>query len=103
MNTLLIDTTDRNEVKITIKTSHGNFEKVGVRTGEADITLLTIEKLLQELDLNISEIDDIQIKEGPGSFTGIRIGVSIANTLSFSLKKSVNNKEPGEIAEPIYN
>ena len=103
MNTLFIDSTSRNEVKITIKTSRGNFEKIGARTTEADVTLLTIEKLLQESGLNINEIDDIQIKEGPGSFTGIRIGVSIANTLSFALEKPVNNKELGGIAEPIYN
>lgn len=103
MSTLLIDTTDRNEVKITIKTSHGNFEKIGAREGEADVTLLTIEKVLREANVSLSEIQDIQIKEGPGSFTGVRIGVSIANTLSFSLKKSVNEKVLGEIVEPIYN
>lgn len=103
MKTLFIDTTDRNEVKVTIKTPRGNFEKIGMRTTEADITLLTIEKLLQESGLNINEIDDIQIKEGPGSFTGVRIGVSIANTLSFALKKSINEKALGEIIEPVYN
>jgi len=103
MNTLLIDTTDRNEVKITIKTPRGNFEKIGLRTTEADITLLTIEKLLQESGIKINEIDDIQIKEGPGSFTGVRIGVSIANTLSFALSKSVKEKALGETVEPIYN
>lgn len=103
MNILLIDTTDRNEVKITIKTSRGNFEKIGVREGEADVTLLTIEKVLREANVGLSEIQDIQIKEGPGSFTGIRIGVSIANTLSFALSKSVNEKTLGELVEPIYN
>jgi tRNA A37 threonylcarbamoyladenosine modification protein TsaB len=103
MKTLFIDTTDRNEVRITIKTPRGNFEKIGLRTTEADITLLTIEKLLQESGFSINEIDDIQIKEGPGSFTGVRIGVSIANTLSFALKKPTNNKDLGEIVEPIYN
>ena len=103
MNTLLIDTTDRNEVRIKVKTPHGNFEKVGAREGEADITLLTIEKILREANISLSEIHDIQIKEGPGSFTGIRIGISIANTLSFVLGKSVNEKTLGEIVEPVYN
>ena len=103
MNTLLIDTTDRNTVKIRVTTPRGNFEKVGAREGEADITLLTIEKILREANISLSEIHDIQIKEGPGSFTGIRIGISIANTLSFALKKSVNEKTLGEIVEPVYN
>lgn len=103
MNTLLIDTTDRDKVKIIIKTKTGKFEKIGARTTDADVTLLTIERFLTDLSLNLTDIDKIQVKEGPGSFTGVRIGVSIANALSFAFNKSVNGQKLGKIAEPVYD
>lgn len=103
MNILSIDTTDRNEVKISIQTQTEKFEKIGIRNTEMDVTLLTIEKVLTESGLKISDIDEIQVKEGPGSFTGVRVGVSIANALSFTSTKSVNGKKLGNIAEPVYD
>ena len=44
-----------------------------------------IENMLNISDLNINEIDLIAVCEGPGSFTGIRCGVTVAKTLAFLL------------------
>lgn len=41
---------------------------------------------LEELGLNFSEIDRIAVTIGPGSFTGIRVALSIAKALGYSLK-----------------
>lgn len=38
------------------------------------------------------DITEIAVNQGPGSFTGTRIGVAIANALGFSLGLKVNNK-----------
>lgn len=46
-----------------------------------------IEELLQKVDLKASNIDRIAVSEGPGSYTGVRIGVTIAKTLAWTLKK----------------
>lgn len=40
---------------------------------------------LKEAKIAISDINEIIVCNGPGSFTGIRIGVTIAKTLAFTL------------------
>ena len=41
------------------------------------------------VNFTLKDIDKIFIVNGPGSFTGIRVGVSIAKTISWSLKKDI--------------
>ncbi|KEY91094.1 hypothetical protein CF67_04088 [Candidatus Photodesmus blepharus] len=43
-----------------------------------------VDEVLKEANVNLSEIDAIAYNRGPGSFTGIRIGVSIAKGLGFA-------------------
>lgn len=47
-----------------------------------------IEKL-KSLGKKIEDIDYIAIFEGPGSFTGLRIGVAVANSLAESLGRPI--------------
>ena len=46
-----------------------------------------IEEVLTRVQLKPAQIDAIAVSEGPGSYTGVRIGVSIAKTLAWTLKK----------------
>lgn len=48
-----------------------------------------VEHLLKNTDLAPKDMDAIAVSVGPGSFTGIRIGVSAAKGLAFSLDKPV--------------
>ncbi|WP_335872635.1 tRNA (adenosine(37)-N6)-threonylcarbamoyltransferase complex dimerization subunit type 1 TsaB [Bacillus sp. 2205SS5-2] len=45
-----------------------------------------IEHLLKECDWTPKELEKIVVAKGPGSYTGVRIGVTIAKTLAWSLK-----------------
>ena len=45
---------------------------------------------LKEQNLSFSDITTITVNPGPGTFTGTRIGVSIANALGFALNLPVN-------------
>ena len=44
-----------------------------------------IENILKEGNISKSEIDAIAVSKGPGSYTGLRIGVSAAKGLAFAL------------------
>src|SRR5690606_17037777 len=46
-----------------------------------------IEELFETVKLQPKDIDAIAVSEGPGSYTGVRIGVTIAKTLAWTLKK----------------
>jgi len=55
----------------------------------SEIMLPEIDRLLQQSKLNLSDIDIFAISSGPGSFTGVRIGVSLIKGLSFMSGKPV--------------
>lgn len=48
-------------------------------------TMPAIEELLKKADIKPNEIDAITVANGPGSYTGVRIGVTIGKTLAWTL------------------
>lgn len=55
----------------------------------SSLTLVKIEELFTRLNIKPNEIDKILVVNGPGSFTGIRVGVTIAKTYAYSLQKPI--------------
>lgn len=51
--------------------------------------LKKISEMLASNQIHPSDIDKIMVVNGPGSFTGIRVGVTIAKTYAYSLKKKI--------------
>ncbi|MDE6869497.1 MAG: tRNA (adenosine(37)-N6)-threonylcarbamoyltransferase complex dimerization subunit type 1 TsaB, partial [Clostridia bacterium] len=52
------------------------------------LILPMIDRLLEKANIKISEVDCFAAVVGPGSFTGIRIGVSSVNALAFACNKN---------------
>lgn len=48
-----------------------------------------IKALLDAKGISLQELEGVVVYVGPGSFTGLRIGVSVANALAYSLEKPV--------------
>lgn len=53
------------------------------------VALKEIKNMLDSVNILPKEIDKIIVVNGPGSFTGIRIGVTIAKTFAYSLNKKI--------------
>lgn len=107
MNVLSIDTSSNTEITVSIA-KNGKKEKItqALEKRNSQIVLVLIEKLLQIQQMSLLDLTEIQVNPGPGSFTGVRIGVAIANALSFALQIPVNGKifsENNPLVEPIYD
>ena len=53
----------------------------------AENLTLFIEDVLKQSNIPLSEVDAVAVSKGPGSYTGLRIGVSTAKGLCYSLGK----------------
>jgi len=51
----------------------------------AKLLTLFIDEILRESDIKPEELDAIAVSKGPGSYTGLRIGVSAAKGMAFAL------------------
>lgn len=62
------------------------------RSFQSQVLLPLIEKMLVNNKVNLSDLTEIRVNHGPGSYTGLRVGVSIANILGWGLGIKVNSK-----------
>lgn len=59
----------------------------------SDTLLVKIEELLVSADADKASLTAIVAYQGPGSFTGLRIGLSVANTLAYALNIPITAAE----------
>lgn len=100
---LYIDTSSNEEIVVSLIVD-GKEDEIREKIGKnkAQVVLPMIDQLLKKHGLSSDKLTNIQVNTGPGSFTGLRVGVSIANALGFSLQISVNGKKVGEYVEAVY-
>lgn len=99
---LLIDTTDRKKTIIGLEIDHKRYLMTSKRQSNSQKVMPLIVKILKIHKLEFKDIDKIEVNTGPGSFTGIRVGISIANALGQVLKIPVNSGKTGELVEAKY-
>jgi tRNA threonylcarbamoyladenosine biosynthesis protein TsaB len=61
--------------------------KLNVKTTHSERLMTAVDNTLQQSELSLNDIDVFAVAIGPGSFTGLRIGLSTAKGLSYSTGK----------------
>ena len=102
MRTIHIDTSNQHVTRISLDIDGQIFsEESDSRLLKSQMTLPLIEELLRVRSLRVSDITDIRVHQGPGSFTGLRVGISIANALAFLYQIPIN--ESNKLATAHYS
>lgn len=87
MNILAIETTGATASVAIINEKEQIYEEVSTGTlNHLQFLMPMVEKVLEKSQLQINDLTAIAASEGPGSFTGIRIGVSSARALAQALQ-----------------
>lgn len=99
---LKIDTTKREEVIVELWKDEKLKDKIVVTQKTGSQALLpAIAKILKINKVAFKDIKEVKAATGPGSFTGTRVGVAVANAIGFALNIPVNGKLD-KIAIPVY-
>lgn len=102
---LKIDTADNKKIIVGIE-DNGKIKKeikVASKILKSESALTSIKKILKDNNLEITDISGVDVNIIAGSYTGIRVGAAIANTLGFLLNIPINGEKIGVLAEPRYN
>lgn len=91
---LFIDTSNNQKSVVRLQISDTKeIIKESSETLGSQALLGLIEEVLKESKTKKEDLTGIKVNTGPGSFTGLRVGVSVANALGFSLNIPVNGKK----------
>ncbi|NLJ80868.1 MAG: tRNA (adenosine(37)-N6)-threonylcarbamoyltransferase complex dimerization subunit type 1 TsaB, partial [Firmicutes bacterium] len=90
MIVLGIDTSTLTGGVALLRSGHLLGESVlNIRTTHSERLLPALEKLLADAEVETGDLDGVAVVTGPGSFTGLRIGVATAKGLAYALGCSV--------------
>lgn len=101
---LFIDTSNNKQITVSLEVE-GERDTRSKEVGRerSQLVLPLIKELLRDHHLTMKDIEKIQVEVGPGSFTGLRVGVAIANTLGLILQVPINDQPVGKLVEPVYS
>lgn len=63
------------------------YREINERNVHAEVITLFIDEVLKKAEKQYADIDAVAVSCGPGSYTGLRIGISTAKGLCFALDK----------------
>ena len=94
---LYIDTS--NSEKIVVGINGENYTEDS-RKEKSQKLLAVIDREVGKQAGVIKDLSEIEVVLGPGSYTGLKVGVSVANALSWTLQIPINGKN--RLVEPSY-
>lgn len=70
---------------------------------QSEMMATEIENILKRNNINKSELDAVVVGMGPGSYTGVRIGVTIAKTIAYALNIKIYAKSSLSLLKSAQN
>jgi tRNA A37 threonylcarbamoyladenosine modification protein TsaB len=94
---LYLDTSDNQKTIVGL-----DSQRLEKRAGpdKSEQTLGLIDQIIKKNKKKVNDISEIEVNLGPGSYTGLKIGVAIANTFGFVLDIPVNGQR--QLVLPKY-
>lgn len=74
-------------VSVSDKNDIITFEEVNGGFTHAENLHVFIKEVMQQAGLKFSQLDAVSVSKGPGSYTGLRIGVSAAKGIAYAINK----------------
>lgn len=95
---LAFDTSEGGMLRILFASRRGRVRKFCVRSREfhSETLLFEISRLLKKETVPLSRLSRIVVVQGPGKFSSLRIGITCANALAWSLNISAVGVTKGE-------
>ena len=101
---LTIDTRNSKEVKVILEKEGSVIEEVSLSSnGRAESVINLLHRALEKSKTDVQEIKTITFEKGPGSYTGLKAGVAVANALSFALNIPINKLPVESFEVPVYD
>lgn len=85
MRILAIDTSNQ-PMSVALMDENGILAErtTNIKRNHSTQLMPTVEQILKESSWGVADLDRIAIAKGPGSYTGVRIGVTVAKTLAWT-------------------
>ena len=90
---LFFDTCSKDKLLIRLDKHSKRINTVGISRNHSQLVLPALADLQNKHNLDIKKITKIEVLIGPGSYTSLRVGASIANALGFALGVPINDKK----------
>lgn len=115
MNYLMIDTSNQ-PMSVAVMQDDNVLSEINsnLKKNHSVQLMPAIEQVIAESQLDKTDINAIVVAEGPGSYTGLRIGVTVAKTLAYALNTELYGvsslktlaataEEDGRLIVPIFD
>ena len=86
MYTVLLDSSNTN-LSVGLAKDNLLLESISYEAWQrqSEYMIPELNKLLEKYNVNRNEIDAVMVAKGPGSYTGVRIAITIAKTMAVAL------------------